>query len=133
MFYADDTQLYVALNPKNENQNGERIATFERCIGMIREWMEVNMLKLNDSKTEVILLGSHYFMKKFPSISINVGECCIESVSNVRNLGAWFDECLQLDVFVKKNVSQLLANFVNFIVLGSILLLKLRKQLFRPL
>ena len=60
------------------------------------------MLKLNDSKTEVILFGSKHHLKNHGQISIKVGDCSISSVPSVRNLGAYFDETLSMDDFVKK-------------------------------
>ena len=38
------------------------------------------MLKLNDGKTELLLLCSAYFIKKNQQITIAVGDSCIESV-----------------------------------------------------
>ena len=61
-----------------------------------------NMLKLNDGKTELLLLGFPYFIKKNQVITIAVGDSYIESVLAVRNLGAFFDEHMSMDVFVHK-------------------------------
>ena len=44
------------------------------------------------------------FIKKNQVITIAVGDSYIESVSAVRNLGAFFDEHMSMDVFVHKNV-----------------------------
>ena len=60
------------------------------------------MLKLNDGKTELLLLGSPYLIKENQEITIAVGDSYIESVSAVHNLGAFFDEHMSMDVFVHK-------------------------------
>ena len=101
MFYADDTQLYVSISPRDIN-NSPSLATLNSCLSAIKTWMGNNMLKLNDGKTELLLLGSPYFIKKNQVITIAVGDSYIESVSAVRNLGAFFDEHMSMDVFVHK-------------------------------
>ena len=53
--YADDIQLYVALPSKKQD---DTILALNGCLADIRNWMESNFLKLNDSKTESIVFGS---------------------------------------------------------------------------
>ena len=87
MFYADHTsQLYVAINPKDISDSSTR--RLEKCISKIKIWMQLNMLKLNDNITEVLLLGSPYFIRETDGISTQVGESQKMSVKSVRNLGA---------------------------------------------
>ena len=53
--YADDTQLYMTMNHSNNNwQDG--LARIQLCVSEIREWMNQNMLKLNNDKTELIYI-----------------------------------------------------------------------------
>ena len=54
-FYADDTQLYVSFQIKNINDQLSRITA---CTSDIKKWMLHNLLKPNDDKTEVLLIGS---------------------------------------------------------------------------
>ncbi len=57
--YADDTQLYLAFKPSNKkhpNTTEEAIKRVEACIEEIKEWVAKNFLKLNDDKTELILM-----------------------------------------------------------------------------
>ena len=62
--YADDTQLYLNFRPGVDINNV--CSRLEECISDIKLWMLSNKLKLNDEKTEVLLLGSPYFLKKYP-------------------------------------------------------------------
>ena len=62
--YADDTQLYGSVYP---NELPDLINRFEHCIAEVKAWMKVNKLKLNDEKTEVILLGNNNITKYVPS------------------------------------------------------------------
>ena len=63
---------------------------------MIKKWMTVNFLKLNDDKTEFILFISQYARVSFPSASIKVGDGTVLPVKCVRNLGAFFDSHLNM-------------------------------------
>ncbi len=58
--YADDTQLLLKFKPENYE---EAIAKMESCLSSIREWMSQNMLKLNDSKTEFMVIGNKASLK----------------------------------------------------------------------
>ena len=47
-------------------------------------------LLINDSKTELILIGSKQQLSKLQPISISVGNTTIHNSSFVKNLGCWF-------------------------------------------
>ena len=53
-FYADDTQLYLCIEPSSIH---DLIFSVEQCITEVKHWMHVNKLKLNDEKTEIILIN----------------------------------------------------------------------------
>ena len=55
--YADDTQLYVTFNPSDEMDIEGAIVKVEGCIADVKKWMSSNFLKLNDDKTEILLLS----------------------------------------------------------------------------
>ena len=65
-------------------------------------WMTLNHLKLNDDKTEVILIGTSYFSSKLSNINLQVGDKCVSSVSSVRNLGVIFYQSLSMEQLVIK-------------------------------
>ena len=56
--YADDTQLYLAFQPDDTAAQESAVASMEACIQDIRNWMTKDSLKINDDKTEVILIGT---------------------------------------------------------------------------
>ena len=99
MFYADDSQLYVTVNP-NGNTN-QVMSKLENCIEDIKIWMERNFLKLNDSKTEFIVFGSKLNLGNVSVSPITVGDCKIPIASTVKNLGVVMDSLLNMDNFVK--------------------------------
>ena len=54
-FYADDSQNYIAFRPSDNAAALEVVTRVEACVCAMRQWMESNMLKVNDDKTEVVL------------------------------------------------------------------------------
>ena len=57
--YADDTQLYISFQPGVSVSKETAISCLEACIKDIQIWMTNNLLKLNDDKTELIVITTH--------------------------------------------------------------------------
>ncbi|KAJ8030498.1 Propionyl-CoA carboxylase alpha chain, mitochondrial [Holothuria leucospilota] len=100
--YADDTQLYLAFNPSRDADQWKAVTEIENCVKDLRAWMLSNKLKINDSKTEFMLLGSKSSLAKVCVNSIQVGECVVQKVPYVRNLGVWLDEHLDMQLHITK-------------------------------
>ena len=103
-FYADDSQLYVSFDPKSSFS----FQAIESCIADFKSWMQANMLKLNDGKTEFIIFSSRFYSPLTDSLSITVGSTDIDSVSSVRNLGAQFDSSMSMEKFVNDKIKSCL-------------------------
>ena len=74
----------------------------ERCIAQIRQWLSQNCLKLNDGKTELMVIGQPAQLKKITSdINITIGDSVISGSSSVRNIGAVLDSELSMDEQIK--------------------------------
>ena len=93
--YADDTQLYMTMDHSN-NDWRDGLARIELCVSEIREWMNQNMLKLNDDKTELIVCTSKYKQELYNDLSITIGGTVVDCSSQVRNLVVIFDRVLSL-------------------------------------
>ena len=63
----------------------------ETCISEIRDWMQRNHLKLNDTKTEFLVIGSKTQLSQLSNDSIQIGDSIIKSSHSARNIGAIFD------------------------------------------
>ena len=74
----------------------------ENCISSIRNWMVAHKLKLNESKTEFIMLGTPLMLSKMNINSISIGSNNIPPSSKVRNLGVIFDSNMKYEEHVKK-------------------------------
>lgn len=60
--YADDVQLYINFNPSSQMDTENAVSSMEACLQDIKMWMSENYLKLNSSKTEVIMLSTGYHL-----------------------------------------------------------------------
>lgn len=110
--YADDTQMYVkfALNDNASLQSA--IATLEACVEDVRTWMIQNKLKLNDAKTEFLLIAPKYHSTKLLRLKpkIKVGNESIEPSKSARNLGAIFDQHMSMVSHVGKTTRSMYYN-----------------------
>ena len=88
--FADDSELYVFVKPVQAHVDCA-IGRLEKCFHDIRTWMRSNFLKLNDDKTEVLLIGSRQQLSKIALPGVTVGESLIAPATAVRELGAVFD------------------------------------------
>ena len=80
----------------------------------IRSCMSVNLLKLNDDKTEVLMITSKEHICSDQNIAINVGGCDIHpSTEQPRNLGVLFDSTCSLKHHVNKLCKSLNFNIYN--------------------
>ena len=88
--YADDTQIYLAVKPSNANISTEQM---EMCLLDIHQWMSSNILKLNSTKTECLLIGTFQQLAKFNISVLNVSGVQVTLHQKpVRNLGVMFDK-----------------------------------------
>ena len=90
--YADDTQLYIPFDLNNPNDEMSARKQAEACILEIKSWMSMNKLKLNDEKTEFLIMTSKYQQHKIQDHSINIGTTTIHASKSARNLGIVFDD-----------------------------------------
>ena len=55
--YAEDMQLYLSFKPDYVLSTNEAISVMELCVREIRAWILCDKLKINDDKTEVVIIG----------------------------------------------------------------------------
>ena len=96
--FADDTQLYSSARPSEICSTVQRV---EDCISDVRVWMSNNKLKLNDDKTEVLLIQTKTSFKSCekPS-SIHVGNVEVSFSASARNLGYFISDNMSIDAHV---------------------------------
>ena len=91
-FYADDTQLYISFKDCDVDVARLRV---ENCVADICHWMDVNELKLNHDKTEIMLIYSKYHTRPLFSYFI-MGNERLTTTANARSL----DDNMLFDVHV---------------------------------
>ena len=85
-FYADDSQLFVVVRPVQAQVDGA-VDGVQLCVRDIRIWMRNHVLKLNDSKTEMLVVGSRKQLFKVHIPDMAVGNAVITPSTKVRDLG----------------------------------------------
>ena len=111
--YADDTQLYVSFRPASTAAEDAAVKAMESCIDDVRAWLACNKLMCNDSKTELLIIGSRRQLSKISTNCIRVGNCDIKSQESVRNLGSWFDNHLSMSMHIGKVCSKAFRGLYN--------------------
>ena len=67
--------------------------------------MSLNFLKLNEKKTEFIIVGVQQQLDKVTDLSIKIGDDKITKSAVVKNLGVYIDSELKLSTHVNRIVS----------------------------
>lgn len=98
-FFADDTELYSCL-PVDEVSACKAIENVQNCCAAVKQWMATNKLKLNDSKTEVLVCGPPDRRDQVPVVSLTVGDASISFSESAKTLGVYFDATLSLEKHV---------------------------------
>ena len=76
--YADDSQLYISFHPMRPSQFHDVTERINRCLAEIKAWMVRNFMKLNESKTELLVLGKTLVLGKCNlEVKIQFGDTAI--------------------------------------------------------
>jgi len=93
--YADDTQLFIALNPSDPSSD---IANLNTCLHALQSWFCLNGMAPNPDKSDAILLGTCQHSRTFASVcSVDVAGCSVLLSDNIKILGVTLDCHLSLD------------------------------------
>lgn len=91
--YADDTQLYCSFDVQSKN---DVINLISNCISDIRSWMIRNKLKINDDKTEFLIISSSH-SKLLHDGKIEIGNSEIMPSKSCKSLGVMLDKHMAMD------------------------------------
>ena len=83
--YTDDIQLYVSF-PPSITAFSTTIRQLELCIDDVKLWMERNSLKLNDCKSEFMVLGSKQMLSGFQYINVSSSKSFFWYITHYINL-----------------------------------------------
>lgn len=93
--YADDTQLYISAEPNDT----AAINSIANCLLAINKWMSNNFLRLNEDKTEILLIGPK---TKREMLIKNLGGLAPWIKSEVTSLGVILDSELNFNSHINK-------------------------------
>ena len=96
--FADDLQLLMSAPP---DRISELLHSMQSCICDVKAWATANMLRLNDNKTELMLVTSKRtkHLHSLPT-SITIGNAQIPFRKSVKNLGFTLDCHLTMNAHV---------------------------------
>ncbi|KAL5257828.1 hypothetical protein ACHWQZ_G012685 [Mnemiopsis leidyi] len=128
--YADDTQMYLEFNPlfSDVSKLEERI---ESCFGEIKRWMLAYKLKLNQNKTEVLMVQSknNHYTWSLDALHLCSSEAPIATSPMVKSLGVRFDTYLSFDAHIDATVQACNIHLRNLWAIASKLSFNLKRQL----
>ena len=110
--FADDHALRAVFTSGNENES-RNIREMENTMDDVKEWMDLNRLKMNCSKTEFILMGSRQQLKKSETDSINICGNTITASPLVKYLGTYLDQTLSLKSHITKKCKAAMFNLLR--------------------
>ena len=101
--HADDTQLYLSFNADSACSQSDALEAMEQCIQAIRSRMIKDKLRMNDNKTEFMIVDTRKQLAKVNIDGLSVGDSIIIApVITVRNLGSWFEQNLSMTLHINK-------------------------------
>ena len=98
------------------------------CFKDIKTWMTQNFLKLNDDKTEIMILKSQHSPKEPPTVFC-LDNSNITSKGDAKNLGFLFNSNLTLDMHINNVTRTCYMNLRNLGRIGSKLTQSIKIQL----
>jgi hypothetical protein len=72
------------------------VESMEKCIDELRSWMLTDKLKINDDKTEFMIIGTRQQLAKISPRNLTIGKTTVTTVATAKNLGTWMDDRLTM-------------------------------------
>ena len=94
--YADDHIFKCAFNASDRKAEIETVTSIESCAQDIKAWMDNNRLRMNSSKTELILFGNSVQVAKCQTKELNINQEKVQLTDTIKYLGVWLDKQLNL-------------------------------------
>ena len=85
--YAYDTQLYFSLKINEQDAALDRLET---CISQIKDFMFKNHLKLNDAKTEFLVIGNSCMTGQVRCSSIRSGDSNVKVADSAKKYRGYY-------------------------------------------
>ena len=95
--YADDTQLWATCKADELPQTVTRL---QECASLIQSWMIKHQLKLNEDKTEYLIISSKAVTRNLQPSALSIGNHNILPSISARNLGVVMDSDASMEAHI---------------------------------
>ena len=95
--YADDTQLCLAFSPHSDEDTIQAVMRIQDCVAELQDWMNINKLKFNATKTENIVMSAAHIKIKLSMPHIKLGDTVVPVSTVAKNIGVFFDDALSMN------------------------------------
>lgn len=95
--------------------------------------MVQDKLRLNDAKTEFLIIGTRAQLNKVMISDLQVGKVKVSAVYSVRNLGAWFDANMNMTTHINSICQNIYYHLHNIRRIESIYRMIIGSPLYRLL
>ena len=95
--YADDVQIAVFGSPRDSSA---MVHSLESNLAALSLWFRKNGIKVNASKTQLIVTGTGANMRTMPKIQLQFMGSTVTESSTVKNLGVVFDQTMTFSAHV---------------------------------
>lgn len=126
--YADDHGLDMAFRP-SINDERQACTSLEVCCKAIINWMNMNRLKINTTKTEFVYFGGDRQLEKCSIHQITIGNSEVARSASVKYLGVKLDQNLTLKQHVSSKCGLAMANIKKIRSIRSYISVSLCNQL----
>jgi hypothetical protein len=101
--YADDSQLWIAFNPRSITSTDNATDRITKCLTHIKHWMDTHFLKMKSSKTELLILSTpqaHRTLNLSSNIKLQIEGSEVEPSPHACNLGVNMDQTMSMETQV---------------------------------
>lgn len=119
--YADDSQLYIAFNVLNAADVSDKILCVEQCLVEVKLWMVQNFMKLNEDKTEFVLLGKKSVVRCCSDLTLSFSDYDIKQTTFEKDTAKSLGVKIDSDLSMKRQIGDVrrkaywtLSNLGNF-------------------
>ena len=98
--FADHTELYLTFNAKSQSDLEITINKLQCYFEKIKRWMYANKLKLNEKKTEILVITSSTSCTYLQSFQVESAQVTL--AQSVRNIGVQFDASASMTEHISK-------------------------------
>ena len=118
--FADDHMIKDSFKPITEEEC-RVIHNLEQYTSDIKDWMDVNQLRMNSAKTEFLLVGSRRELSNCVSTEINVNGEAVKCSVCIKYIGAWVDDKLDLKIHIANKCQIAMLNLQKFKAIHDIM------------